>query len=235
MKNNNFIPIETWITAVYHYQQDNQQLLQEAYLFFEQKFKPQIRRKFGVTNNDFLSVLDDKVADLIIRTIDNTIHFTGKQVDSYLYNAICNHYFDRIKKKNTKKAKAHQLVSLQDIPVNLLQGEQPEPIEIFTQEAQQKEALLQGLNKVIGQLDPMEKLFVEKIMAGKKITAIVEEVGYKNFLTKIDVAEVLLEAMPFELLKNKAKSKAYYFVSKLFDKMRAAIFQETRRLNIEQL
>lgn len=230
-----FIPIAAWRTAVLHYQNGKQQALQDIYLFLEHKFKPQIQQKYGVTTDDFLSVLDDKVTDLIIRTIDHTIEIKGQQIDNYLFNAINNVYLDRLRKQNTNKAKKYSVVTLNEVIINQVKEEASKTTEVFEQEDQEQEVLLQGLKKVINRLNPIEKTFVTGIMEGKKTTVIIRELGHEHFLRKIGFSEDALETMSIESIKKKASDKSYYFVSKLFDKMRNRLFQEISPLKIKQL
>jgi len=235
MQNTNFIPITTWRAAVQHYQNGEQQLLQEIYLFLEKKFKPQIQAKYGVTVDDFLSVLDDKLTDLIIRTIDQTIQIKGQQIDNYLFNAINNTYLDRLRKKNTNKAKKHRLVALNEVIISQVKQEESKTIEVYEQEDQEQEALLQGLKRVISRLNPIEKSFVAGIMEGKKTTVIIRELGHEHFLRKTGFPKGSLKKMSSESIKKKASDKSYYFVTKLFEKMRNGLFQEISLLNIKQL
>lgn len=235
MRNTDFIPIDAWKAAVRHYQNGKQQALQEIYLFLEQKFKPQIQYKYGITIDDFLSVLDDKLTDLIIRTIDQTIQIKGQQIDNYLFNAINNIYLDRLRKQHTNKAKKHQLVALNEVIISQIKQEEPKTIETFEQEDQEQEALLQGLKKVISRLNPIEKVFVTGIMEGKKTTAIIRELGHEHFLRKIGFSEDALRTMSIESIKKKASDKSYYFVTKLFEKMRNGLFQEISPLKIKHL
>ena len=183
-------------------------------------------KKYGLEANDFLSVLDDKLADLIIRTMDRTIHFSETNVDSYLFRSINNHYLDTLRRKQTNKAQRQQTVTLDQVPLHILKHEHQQNLAHLEAKQQQLETQLFTLQKIIAQLNPTEKAFIEGMMEGKKRVTILRELGYKEFLEKTGFSKFSIAEMSPETIQKKARDRAYYFIPKLFDKIRNAIFQE---------
>ena len=102
--------MKSWNHILEAMKKGNQNPFNQAYNLLIKKFRPQFTQKYHSVDADFDSIFNDKIIEILHRSLNGTLIVKNEYVDGVLYRAIDNRYREIIRKSGTRKAQAKPVI-----------------------------------------------------------------------------------------------------------------------------
>lgn len=170
-----------WMEIAEAYKKGNQRPFSKAYKYFHKKLKPQFENRFHFSDLDFDAIFNEKILEILNKTISNLQTFRKDTIDGLLHNAVYRRYCEIVRQKKAR-LKGSILESRDDpefIEKPLTTSYEEEQLQ--KKEQIEKEKKLSCLDKISDSehFDEINKAIIKGRKVGKTYRQIMKDIGYK--------------------------------------------------------